>query len=245
MNLFIDNDGLLRVGGRLSQANLPYSVKHPVILHADSHTVKLFVKNLHNKCGHLGKEAIITEINQQFHIVKVKKAISSIIYNCATCRRTQAKPYAQLMADLPPDRITGDSPPFTNTGTDIFGPFYVTKGRGKTQEKRYGVLFTCLVSRACHIEITSGLDTDSYINAFRRFIARRGTPKLIRSDNGTNLVSSEKELKHAIDEWNNKQIYDFCLQQKTEWIFQPPQASHFGGCFERQIRTIRKIFNSI
>ena len=67
----------------------------------------------------------------------------------------------------------------------------------------------------------------------------------MRSDNGNNLVSTEKKLKLSIQEWNEKQIDNFCLQNKIEWIFQPPHASHFGGCFEKQIRTIRKIFNSI
>lgn len=245
LNPFLDEFGLLRIGGRLSKSNLLYTAKHPIVLKAISYPVKLLIETIHRKCGHLGKEAMLAEIKQKYHILKVKKVTRSIINECVACRRVQSKPCGQLMADLPPDRIIGDAPPFTNTGTDLFGPFYVSKGRGKQQEKRYGVLFVCLVCRATHIEITPSLDTDSYINALRRFIARRGTPKIIRSDNGTNLVAAEKELKSAIVDWNQKQIDATCLQNKIQWIFQPPQASHFGGCFERQIRTLRKIFNSI
>ena len=108
------------------------------------------------------------------------------------------KPCTQMMHDLPADRVDFDSRPFTHVGTDLFGPFYVTKGRGDRKEKRGGVIFSCLSSRASHLEIVTGLDTDSYINALRRFTCRRGTHKLIRSDNGTNLTSADKELKAAL-----------------------------------------------
>ena len=242
---FVSEDGLLRVGGRLTNAELPYSAKYPIILHASSHPVMLLMDKIHKENGHLGRETVLTKLKENFHIVKANKIVRQILDKCVTCKRVQGKPSNQQMSDLPADRLITDSPPFTNTATDIFGPFYVSKGRGKCQEKRYGVIFSCLVSRATHIEVTPGLDTNSYINAFRRFIARRGKPKLMRSDNGTNLTSSEKELRKAIDDWNHDNIHEFCLQSHIEWKFQPPQASHFGGVFERQIRTIRKIFNSI
>ena len=165
LNPFVDVHGIFLVGGRLLQADLPYSVNHPIILHANSHAVRLLISHVHRKCGHLGKEAMGVEIKQQFCIIKLKNAMQQIINECKTCKRIQGKPSSQLMANLPPDRIIGHVPPFTNTATDIFGPFYASRGRGKHQEKRYGVLFSCLVSRATHIEITPGLDTDSYINA--------------------------------------------------------------------------------
>ena len=83
------------------------------------------------------------------------------------------------MADLPKERIT-PSPPFTYSGVDYFGPFYIKQGRKDV--KRYGVLFTCLASRAVHIETADTLETDSFINALRRFVARRGPVREVRSD---------------------------------------------------------------
>ena len=177
--------------------------------------------------------------------MKANKAIKTVLKECIICRRVQGKPSSQIMADLPPDRVKGDDPPFYHTGTDLFGPFFVSKGRGNKQEKRYGVIFTCLCSRAIHLEITPGLDTDCYLNALRRFICRRGTPSLIRSDNGTNLTATDKELKSLLQEINSSRIRDFCAERKIEWKFQPPNASNFGGVFERMIRTVRKILSSL
>ena len=114
------------------------------------------------------------------------------------------------MADLPVDRITSDQPPFTEVGVDYFGPFFVKRGRAEV--KRYGCIFTCLSTRAVHIEIFHSLDTNSFINALRRFVARRGNPVKIRSDNGTNFVSGGKEFRQAIKDWNQRQIYEFLLQ---------------------------------
>ena len=90
------------------------------------------------------------------------------------------------MADLPEDRLTPEKPPFSFVGIDYFGPLEVKQGRSRV--KRYGCLFTCLRTRAIHIEIAHSLGTDSMVNALRRFISIRGCPKRIRSDQGTNLI---------------------------------------------------------
>ncbi len=147
------------------------------------------------------------------------------------------------MADLPHDRLLPDEPPFTNVGIDYFGPFEIKRGR--TLIKRYGVIFTCLTLRAVHIEIASSLDTDSCIHALRRFISRRGQVQTIRSDNGTNFIGAERELRKAIQSLNSDRIQTTLLEKGVRWIFNPPTASHHGGVWERQIRTVRKILNSI
>ena len=94
--------------------------------------------------------------------------------------------------------------------------------------------------RAVHIEVVHSLDTSSFMNALRRFITRRGQPEVIRSDNGTNFVSAEKEINKAIDDWNQEKIHQFLLQQNVKWLFNPP-GSHHGGIWERCIRTAQKI----
>jgi Family of unknown function (DUF5641) len=145
---------------------------------------------------------------------------------------------SQKMADLPSDRITADQPPFTFTGVDLFGPFTVKRGRAEI--KRYGCLFTCLTVRAVHIEIVHSLDTDSFINALQRFICRRGQVRCIRSDNGSNFVCAAKELC-----FNQRRIHAFLRERSVEWLFNPPAASHMGGAWERQIRTVRKILDGV
>ena len=100
------------------------------------------------------------------------------------------------MADLPADRLT-PTPPFTYCGVDSFGPWYVKEGRKEL--KRYGVLFTCILTRAIHLEVANTLETDSYINALRRFICRRGPVRQMRSDNGSNFIGARRELKEVLD----------------------------------------------
>lgn len=132
---------------------------------------------------------------------------------------------------------------FTRVGVDYFGPFEVKQRRSHV--KRYGVLFTCLASRAVHLEVAASLDTSSYINALRRFIARRGQVTKMRSDNGTNFVGAERELAEAISSWNLLQIHNSMLQKNVDWQFNPPAGSHHGGVWERMIRMVRKIMNSV
>ena len=134
-------------------------------------------------------------------------------------------------------------PPFSHVGIDFFGPFLVKQGR--SQVKRYGCIFTCLNIRAVHIEVAHSLDTDSFLNALRRFIARRGKPVLVRTDNGSNFVSGDKEICANILQWNTQWIHEQLLQQDVPWMFNPPSGSHHGGIWERCIRTTRKILNAL
>ena len=147
------------------------------------------------------------------------------------------------MADLPTDRVTPGEPVFSSVGVDLFGPFYVKRGRA--QVKRYGVVFTCMSTRAVHIEVADSQSTSSFINALRRFSARRGSVRLIRCDNGSNFVGAERELKAELENLDQKKVHEMMLKQNIEWRFNPPTASHFGGAWERQIRTIRKILGAL
>ena len=125
------------------------------------------------------------------------------------------------MADLPEDRVTPGKPPFPYVGVDCFGPFMVK--RSQSIVKRYGVLFTCLSIGAVHIEVVPTMDTDAFVNALRRFIAGRGKPVQMRSDNVGNFVKGDKELREAIAKWNQEQIHDFLLQNSVDWKFNPRQ----------------------
>lgn len=147
------------------------------------------------------------------------------------------------MADLPEERVTPDDPPFINVGVDFFGPFELKRGR--VTIKRYGVIFTCLNIRAVYLELAHSLNADSCINAIRRFVARRGPIKVMRSDNGTNLVRAERELKESIQSLNHTQIQNKLLDKGIKWMFNPPSGSHHGGIWERQIRTIRRILSAL
>ncbi|KAK3722273.1 hypothetical protein QZH41_005187 [Actinostola sp. cb2023] len=227
--------GLLRIGGRLRRSTLQEESKHPIILPKSHHVVDLIVRDAHVQSGHCGQEHVLSLIRTKFWIIKARVAIKRVTSRCFSCRKRQARAATQKMADLPVERVSPDKPPFSSVGVDCFGPFMIKRGR--SQVKRYGVLYTCLAVRAIHIEVLHSMDTDSFVNSLRRFIARRGKPEIIRSDNGTNFVAGNKEIREAISQWNNQKIHEFLLQRQVKWVFNPPAASHHGGIWERCIRT--------
>ena len=146
------------------------------------------------------------------------------------------------MSDLPASRLE-PAPPFSYTGVDLFGPYVIKEGR--KEMKRYGVLYTCLASRAIHIETVNSLETDSFINSLQRFISRRGPVKEMRSDNGTNFIGANRELTEALVELDHERIQGQLQYQDINWVFNPPTASHMGGSWERQIRSVRKVLSSL
>ncbi len=236
-------NGLLRVGGRLSKSCMPAEAMHPIIIPKDSHITPLILRDIHEKIGHCGRNFMLSSLRQRFWIPTAHSTIRKFLSKCVVCRKVKGRGKEQKMADLPKDRPQPDKPPFTHVGTDYFGPFLVK--RGHSTLKRYGVLFTCLTTRAVHIEIAHTLDTDSCVNAIRRFMCRRGQVSTISSDNGTNFVAAERELRDAIQQWNQNRIQDTLRQREVEWIFNPPSGSHFGGVWERQVRSVRKLLSSI
>jgi hypothetical protein len=147
------------------------------------------------------------------------------------------------MADLPAERCEPGRPAFSYVGVDLFGPFYVKCGRSEV--KRYGCLYTCFTSRAIHIEVLKGLETDVFINGFIRFISRRGNPIKIWSDNGTNFVGARSELTKSLRDLDRNQVVQAAGRRNIEWVFNPPLASHHGGTWERMIRTVRRVLLSL
>lgn len=147
-------------------------------------------------------------------------------------------PASQQMADLPLNRISPDEPPFTSVGIDCFGPFEVKCGR--SQVKRYGVIFICLALRAVHIKAAASLKTDSFINALQHFITRR--KNFVQAMKLT-LSVLIRELR-SFEQWNQSQINDELLQKGIKWNFNPPSGSHHGGASESLIRSVRKVLYS-
>jgi hypothetical protein len=239
----MNSDGLLCVGGRLNNAPISVEAKHQLIIPKDIPIVTLIIRHHHACLGHSGKEHVLSDLRQKYWIISARRTIKRILRECIHCRRRQGQLAGQRMADLPEDRVTPDKLPFSYVGVDCFGPFMVKRGRSMV--KRYGCLFTCLTTRAIHIEKIDSMDTDSFIDAMRRFEARRGKPEVIRSDNGSNFRGAQKELKEAIQSWNISKIEAYMLQKEIDWKFNPPSASHMGGIWERQIRTVHKVLSAL
>ncbi len=231
-------DGLICIDSRLKKAAILESAKWPVILPKSNHVVDIIIRNCHNEC-HMGREYVLSILRQRYWIINGRSAVRKVLASCMVCKKRDSPMCVQKMANLPSDRVTPQRAPFAATGVDLFGVFMVKRGRARV--KRYGCLFTCLAIRAIHIEVLHSLEADSFLNGLYRFIARRGTPKRLRSDNGTNFVGASKELADEVKRWNTKNVHDALSRKGIEWQFNTPLASHSGGVWERMIRTVKRV----
>ena len=166
-----------------------FKTKHPILLHWKHHVVELFLQNEHKNSHHEGTEHVRNIVQQKFWILGIRNALGSIRNKWIRCQKGRAQTKTPEMADLPDERLVA-STVFSNVGVDYLGPFAVKICR--RNEKRWCCLFTCLTVRAVHIEIVPKLDTDSCLNAILQFLAGRGKPVKMFSDNGTNFVGAEK-----------------------------------------------------
>ncbi|XP_013416153.1 uncharacterized protein LOC106177802 [Lingula anatina] len=236
LNPFLDDDQLLRVGGRLKHADVSDKEKNPFVVPGDSHVSTLLIRHHHERVQHQGRHFTEGAVrNAGLWIIGAKRKIGSLIHKCVTCRKLRGKFEQQQMADLPSERLE-QQPPFTNVGVDVFGPWEVVTRRtrgGSANSKRWAVLFTCFSTRAVHIEVIESMSASCFINALRRFFAIRGPAKMIRSDRGTNFVGAAKEMEY------------YLRVHGCRWEFNPPHASHMGGSWERMIGLARRILNSM
>ena len=229
-------DEIIRMSGRQIH-------KAPIILPHSDHVTDLIIRQCHSKNGHVGLQHVLAELREKYWILRGPSTVKKTIGKCMVCKRQRSPLLTQQMAPLIQEQTTPDKPPFTFVGVDYFGPFTVKVGRSHV--KRYGCLFSCLTTRAVHIEVAHSLTTDSFISAYQRFTSRRGYPEKLFSDNGTNLVSGDKELQRSIVEWNQSEIGRHLLQNNVDWHFNPPYASNMGGAWERMIRSTRTILKAL
>lgn len=243
LNPFIDEKGILRVGGRIKNAQIPYASKHQIILYGKCHAVKLLIEYTHKYLAHGPKEQLMAELRRRFWIIGCRQMIKTVIHWCRTCMERNMKPARHLMADLPLCRLAISAPPFFHTGVDYFGPLEVKIFRRRV--KRWGCIFCCMTTRAVHLEVSPSLESDDFINTLHRFLNRRGCPGHLYSDNGTNFRGADHELKLEIQKVNARKVEEFAAKTGFEWHFNPPEAPHMGGAWERLIQGIKRTLKVI
>lgn len=245
---YLDETSQLRVGGRLTQSDLQSEEKNPVIMPQRHHVTNLLIWHHHRKVQHQGRHFTEGALRSAgIWIIGGKRPISSLIHSCVTCRRLRGGTLTQKMADLPPDRLSSE-PPFSYVGVDVFGPWSVTSRRtrgGLASSKRWAMLFTCLSTRAVHLEVLESMDASCCINALRRFFSVRGPAKQFRSDCGTNFVAASKELGLSSKTATEPSMKAFLQDSGCTWVFNSPHSSHMGGSWERMIGVARRILDSL
>lgn len=236
---YIDENGIVRVKGRIDAAvNIADDLKRPIILPREHRITHLIVADYHEQYHHVHHETVVNEIRQRFVISRLRQLLRTVRAACQKCRLQNAKPKPPQMASLPAARLTSFTRPFTYVGVDCFGPITVVNGR--KSEKRWGMLFTCLTVRAVHIEVAYTLSTNSCLLCLRNFMARRGQPLEIYSDNGTNFHGANNELTAVL-----KEVQDRNNVPSIKWKFNPPASPHMGGSWERLIGCVKRVLAQI
>ena len=236
-------NGLLCVGGRLTNSSLTAESKHPIILPRSHFVTDLLIRYYHVMEGHAGVNHVLTAVRQRFWILHGAETVKRTIRRCPVCRRQNAVGMRQLMAPLPAVRVREGWHPFSQVGLDYFGPIEVKRGR--STEKRYGCIMTCLQSRAVHLELAHSMSTDSFIMLLMRFVGIRVPPTDLYSDNGSNFTHANKGLKEWPSNLDQQKIDAKSVARRMQWHFNPPYASHRGGVWERLIRSVRRILSSV
>ena len=239
--LFQDTEGIWRCGGRLKNASLPSDTKHPVLLPMKHYFTGLIIQRAHERVYHNGVKETLTEVRSKYWILKGRAAVKQYIHHCIICRKAEGRSYSgPIPPPLPKIRVT-EEPPFTYTGVDFAGPLYVKNGT-ESESKVWLCLFTCCVTRAIHLDIVCSLSVEFFLRSFRRFIARRGLPRRIVSDNAKTFKSTAKIIKRLM---NHPDIDRYLADHRISWTFNLERAPWWGGVFERLIRSVKRCLKKI
>lgn len=243
LNPFLD-DGIIRVGGRLSHANLSYDHKHPAVLPKRDPFINLVIEYYHKTNFHTGPNLVLSMLRQKFWILSGRGVVRKQLRACNFCFKHKPKSQSPLMGNLPAIRVN-QAKAFLHTGVDYAGPFAIswTRRRGVRPQKAYVCVFVCLTIKAVHLELASDLSTQKFLSAFKRFISRRGPCVTVYSDCGTNFVGAKTKLKELYDliQSNDykQNIGTELASRRINWKLNPPYSPHFGGLWESTVKAMK------
>ena len=237
--VFVDEDGLLRLVTRLSNAEfLSWEEKNPIILPPKHPATELLIRDYHVRVNHHGSKSTLAEMLRKYHLPH--SAVRRIVFQCKPCRERQPVAVQCPQAPLHASRLAAWSYAFQETGMDHFGPLEINR-----KKKCWGLLLVCLTTKAVHIEVCQDLGVASWLNALDRFIARRGKPRTIRCDNGRTFTGGDKEYhrltKQLLTEEFQQEVTQAVVKKfGIDFQFIPPHTPHYGGCWERMVQEAKR-----
>ncbi|XP_062711976.1 uncharacterized protein LOC115267455 [Aedes albopictus] len=235
----LDDEGVLRMDGRLANADeSSFDKRHPIILSRSHEVTQKLIQYYHEQFGHANLETVFNEMRQRFQIPKMRPAIQQVVSKCVWCKVNKCRSLSPRMAPLPVERVTSHLRPFSSVGLDYLGPVEVAVGRRK--EKRWVAVFTCMAVRAVHLEVAHSLTTESCRMAIARFCSKFGKPNNIFSDNATCFRGASNEMEKI-----NKECAEGVSSSSTAWHFIPPATPHMGGVWERMVRSVKQAMRAL
>ena len=239
-NIFLDQNSIMRVGGRLGNSEYPYDKKFPILIQSTHQFTKLLVKYEHQRLKHAGPQLLLTSLREQYWPIGGRNLVKACYRQCVRCSRMKGQVISPIMGNLPENRVLSNGFPFQSVGVDYAGPIYAAsrQGRGCRLVKVYIVLFVCFSTKAVHIELVGDLTSNNYLLALRRFIARRGKPLNIYSDNGTSFVGAYNDLSRFLKD-NCNSLSSAAANEQIEFHFIPAYSPHFGGLWEAGVKSTK------
>lgn len=234
---FLDDNGLIRVGGRLVHSSLSYSAKHPLVLPHSHHFTNLVVDYYHAKYLHAGPSALMSLLREHFWILSARRVIRSRVFKCMRCFRLKCQPPQIIMGNLPAGRVTAKiQKPFVSISIDYAGPFQSKSSTLRNAKilKSYLCVIVCFTTKAVHLEVASDLTTEAFLAAFKRFVSRRGLPREVWSDSGSNFKGASNLLK---DFQKDPKVDNFFAENFVKWRFSPPLSPSFNGLAEAAVKS--------
>lgn len=250
LNAFVDENDILRVGGRLTNAEIAYDSRHPILLPRRDHIVNLIIEYHHRKNLHTGPQLLMSILRQKYWIMSARNIVRNRVQKCNICFRTRPTNQFPIMASLPACRVN-EAKAFCHTGVDYCGPLSIVihRGRGVRSVRSYICLFVCLVTKSVHLELSPYLSTESFLNALRRFLARRGPISTIYSDRGTNFVGAKSYLDNMYELLDSEEYRDKFANElrdkRIQFSFNPAASPHMGGIWEANVRSVKTILAKV
>lgn len=226
LRLFCDSSGLLRTNAKLQNADIPYDQKYPILLPRDSDFTLNIIREIHEKNYHVGVTHTLALLRKRYWVPMGRTQVTKVVRHCKPCVKYGGGPFKlPEMPPLPKERVAV-CPPFSYTGLDYLGPLTVIEGGSR--QKRWCILFTCMASRAIHLELVPDMTTEEFLLGLRRFTAARGCPVVIVSDNALQFKLSAEVLNSSL-----------CQNNMIQWRFIPELSPWHGGFYERLVGLVK------
>ncbi|XP_077300739.1 uncharacterized protein LOC143921363 [Arctopsyche grandis] len=242
------HENLICVGSRLPLGTTLST--SPIILSNKHKLTHMIVRDAHLRYIHLGTQALLSLLRQTYWPLAGHNTVKGVVRSCVICFRNKPLSHNRLMGLLPLERTTANFP-FSHVGIDFAGPFPVKSGCNKNSKiiKGYVCVFVCFSSKAVHLELVGDLTSSNFLNCLRRFVARRGRPNTIYSDNATNFVGASRELVNLVkliyERPHEEKLLRYVASEGIRWKFNPPRAPHMGGLWEAAVKSMKIHLNKV
>ena len=241
---FLDEDGLMRVGGRLGKSkSLPYDTRHPIIMpNSDTEVIQSLIRHCHTQNYHCSIIETFYILRQKYYFLGGRNSVKKVVNRCLDCQLAFKQPSPQKMGELPEARVSM-AVPFQTSGMDVFGEFWV-KTQGRANKKRWVLLITCFVTRAIALYPLQDMSLSSVVNALIKMNCQFPSLKNVVTDNGPNFKGASRELREAMEAWNLSQANDELSDKGIVWSFGPAYAGSWGGVWERLVGVVKNSFKA-